>query len=109
MARAQTNGAVEQTSADLSAQIETLKADVAELTKVMGDYGRAQKAQLGATAEESFEAAKQKGAETADYARKQARDAYAGAEKTVRANPAASVGIAAGVGFLVGLLASRRS
>lgn len=109
MARTQTNGSVEQTSADLSAQIETLKADVAELTKVMGDYGRAQKAQLGATAEDSFEAAKQKGAETAEYARQQARDAYAGAEKTVRANPAASVGIAAGVGFLVGLLATRRS
>ncbi|NIY78386.1 MAG: DUF883 domain-containing protein [Rhodobacteraceae bacterium] len=109
MARAQTNGTVEETSADLSAQIATLKADVAELTNTLADYGRAQKAQLGATAEDSFEAAKQKGVETADYARQQARDAYAGAEKTVRENPAASVGIAAGVGFLVGLLASRRS
>ncbi|WP_434289623.1 DUF883 family protein [Celeribacter sp. SCSIO 80788] len=108
MTRAQTNGAVEQTSADLSAQIETLKADVAALTSTFADYARAQKEHLGATAEDTYEAAKQKGAETAHQARQQARDAYAGAEKAVRDNPAASVGIAAGVGFLVGLLTARR-
>ncbi|WP_066707617.1 DUF883 family protein [Celeribacter ethanolicus] len=108
MARVQTNDAVEQTSADLSAQLETLKADVAALTSTLADYGRAQKEQIGATAEETYEAAKKKGAETAQHARKQARDAYTGAEQAVRANPAASVGIAAGVGFLVGLLTARR-
>ncbi|PTQ74923.1 DUF883 family protein [Celeribacter persicus] len=108
MARAQTNGAVEQTSADLSAQIETLKSDVAALTDTIAEYGRAQKAQLGAVAEDKIETAKKIGMETAQQARQQARDAYAGAEKTIRANPAASVGIAAGVGFLVGLLTARR-
>ncbi|WP_417274610.1 DUF883 family protein [Celeribacter halophilus] len=108
MARAQTNGATQETSAELSAQIETLKADVAELTSTLADYGRARKDLLEHSAEESFDAAKQKGVKTAEQARQQARDAYAGAEKTVRANPAASVGIAAGVGFLAGLLATRR-
>jgi|GEM_PF-5743467 hypothetical protein len=58
MARAQTNGAVEQTSADLSAQIETLKSDVAALTDTIAEYGRAQKAQLGAVAEDKIETAK---------------------------------------------------
>lgn len=111
MARAQSDGtrtAVEQSSAELSAQIESLKADVAELTSTLADYGRAQKAQLGAAAEDKYETAKKVGAETAEQAREKARDAYAGAEKAVRANPAASVGIAAGVGFLVGLMTSRR-
>lgn len=108
MAQMRTNGSVDETSADLAAQIAALKADVAALTATLADYGRARTAQFETSAQESLEMAKKMGAETAAQARQQARDVYAGAEKTVRANPAASVGIAAGLGFLAGLLSARR-
>lgn len=108
MARTQTNGSAAETASDLEAQIAALKSDVAELTDTLSQYGRDRSVQLGEVAAQTLETAKQTGAEKAQQIKQQARDSYAGAEKAVRANPAASVGIAAGAGFLVGLLASRR-
>lgn len=108
MARTQTATPVEKTTAELEAQIATLTSDVAALTSTLSDYGKAQKAQLGEAASETLDLARQKGIEAAEQARLQTRDAVASAEKTVRANPGASVGIAAGVGFIAGILATRR-
>ncbi len=108
MARTQTNGSSQKNTPDLEAQIATLKSDVAALTDTLSDYGSTQTAHLSEAAADTFNSAKKAGAETAEQVKQQARNAYAGAEKTVRANPASSVGIAAGVGFLVGILASRR-
>ena len=49
-----------------------------------------------------------KGEEGLAQAQKSASDAYHQTEASVRENPAAAVGIAAAIGFVVGLLAGRR-
>jgi len=108
MARTQTATPVEKTTADLEKQIATLKADVASLTSTLSDYGQAQTHQLSEAASETMDVARQKGIEAAEHARQQTRDAIATAEKTVRSNPSASVGVAAAVGFVAGMLATRR-
>jgi len=108
MAQTRTNGSVEQSSADLAAQIANLKSDVAELTNTLAGYGRARTAQIEASAEDTFAAAKKKGTEMAQRSSQQARETYAGIEKAVSDNPAVSVGVAAGLGFLAGLLTARR-
>ncbi|SMX42935.1 DUF883 family protein [Actibacterium lipolyticum] len=108
MARTQTNGSAAQTSAELEEQIATLRSDVAAIAGTLSDYGKAQKTQLADAAAETLNGAKAFGDEKAQQAKQQARDAYAEASKAVRANPAASIGIAAGIGFAVGLLTARR-
>lgn len=108
MSTTQTRNGAAKAEADLEKQISALKSDVASLTETLAEYGRAQKALLGENAQETINGLSDAGAQAAELARQNARDAYAGAEKAVRANPATSVGIAVGAGFLAGLLASRR-
>ncbi len=81
---------------ELSDQIRTLQADLAKLTQTMGEIagGRVEKAKAAA-------------AETMSHAQANALDAYAQAEDSVRRHPGTALGIAAGLGFLVGLLSSR--
>ncbi|QPM90349.1 DUF883 family protein [Pseudooceanicola algae] len=95
-------------SADVQAQLRELRNDVSELTKLLGEYGQAQKSYYTGAARAKAE--QLKGDAEASYfkAEEQAREAYAQAESKIRENPGASVAIASGVGFLVGLLMSRR-
>ena len=109
MARADTNGTTTAAAYnDLEKQIATLKGDIAKLTETVGTYGRAQGRELKSTAAATAELARAKGQEAAAVAQEQATAAYHATEDKVRENPAAAVGIAAGFGFLVGLIASRR-
>nr|WP_319250013.1 DUF883 domain-containing protein [uncultured Celeribacter sp.] len=96
------------TTADLQAQIATLKEDISALTKTMADYGTAQGKAARTQAQEALEEARAKGAEQAAALQKTAVESYGQVEDKVRENPSASVGIAAGIGFLVGLVAARR-
>lgn len=96
------------TTAELQAQIATLKADMSELTATVARYGRAQTEALKAQARNGLHTVAAKGQEQLTQAQEMAAAKYAETEDYVRAHPAASVGIAAGAGFLVGLLASRR-
>lgn len=96
------------TGNDIQKQLSVLQKDVSELTRIMGEYGRAQ-------GESLKESASRKAHELRDEAdarfrrgEAQARDAYMQAETAVRDNPAAAMGIAAGLGFLVGLITARR-
>ncbi|MEH6648147.1 DUF883 family protein [Sulfitobacter sp.] len=81
---------------DLSAQIATLKSDLANLTQTMADLG----------------AAKTTEAKTAENLQNAGRDkileAQLQAEDFVQKQPATSLGIAAGLGFLVGMITARR-
>ncbi|WP_299968530.1 DUF883 domain-containing protein [uncultured Roseobacter sp.] len=117
MAQARTNGKTELT--DVTAQIDTIKQDIAALTNLMADLAKdktdeAKKRAAGsvkdmsASAEAAAKTAQAKASDTAHQIRNEAEMAYLKAEDTVRQQPAMSVGIAAGVGFLVGLLAARR-
>ncbi|MEM8577633.1 MAG: hypothetical protein AAGF60_07250 [Pseudomonadota bacterium] len=121
MARTAANGA--DTTA---AQIEAINAQLAELSKSVETLAGTQKGRITAAAEDiraraGSEAARLKdrageeaqriqaqAAEMGERARESAHQAYAAAEDHVRKQPAMALGIAAGVGFLVGLLATRR-
>ncbi len=98
----------EELNADVSAQMAVLREDIANLTAAVGNYGKVQASQLKAVATEKAASVAQSGAETAAAVRKNAEIAYSDAESAVRANPAAAISIAAGLGFLVGMIATRR-
>ncbi len=109
MARASTNGSTKDVSVqDLTDQIETLRKDLSDLTSTMADMGKAKKAQLADAAAQQVETARQKGIETADMLGGHARDVQGQANDFVKSQPATALGIAAGVGFLVGLMSTRR-
>ena len=93
---------------EVSIQLEALKTDLANLTEAVGDYGKSRiertrdgvKSTARATKERTEEGIEQLRGEAAQYARE--------AEAMVRQQPGAALGIAAGVGFLAGLIVSRR-
>lgn len=109
MARTNTNGSSSDVSvADLTDQIETLRKDLSDLTGTIADIGKTKKAQLADAAAQQVETARQKGIETADLLGNHARDVQGQANDFVKSQPATALGIAAGVGFLVGLMSTRR-
>lgn len=95
-------------TSDLEKQIETLKKDVASLTHTLAEYGRAQRDNLAAAAAQKAGAFRDTADEALHRAQEDASRAYEHTERKIRENPAAAVGIAAGIGFLIGLLAVRR-
>lgn len=93
---------------DVTLQMMVLREDIAQLTATVAEYGKAQGLQLKSAASQTAADLAQSGTETAAAVKQKAQVAYSDAENTVRENPAAAVGIAAGLGFLVGMLATRR-
>jgi len=107
-------------ASDVSAQIDTIKSDIATLTALIGDMASAKKDEAQDAAKSTAAKLKQSAADQATMAqvramemgeavRDGAKDSYAQTEAAIRQQPAMAVGIAAGIGFLVGLLATRRS
>ena len=112
------NGKADTT--DVAAQIETIKSDIATLTALIGDVatqktGEAKATASGAAAKLRDTAADQatlaqlRAQEIGENVRTAAADGYAKTEDAIRQQPALAVGIAASVGFLIGLLATRRA
>jgi ElaB/YqjD/DUF883 family membrane-anchored ribosome-binding protein len=89
------------TTEDLAAQVDALKADIAALTQSLGDYGRTQSAHLAESARASGEA-------EYEHLRSKVADLGNQAEDFVVQKPGVALGIAAGIGFLAGLVISRR-
>jgi len=75
---------------------------------VLSDYAKTEGAAARDKVQASGEDALARGQQYADAARTKASDGAAQALEQVRRQPAAAVGIAVGVGFLVGLVAGRR-
>lgn len=88
---------------DLSAQIDLLKNDLANLTQTLSDYGVAK-------SQDAKRAARDTAAEVQTLSRDAAHkaQAQAQAEEFVQNQPATSLGLAAGLGFLVGMMTARR-
>lgn len=82
---------------ELTAQIAQLKAEIAALSAGLKAKGVEFAADL-----------KARGEQAAGEARSRAGHALADAEVAVRQNPATAMAVAAGLGFLVGLLLNRR-
>ena len=95
-------------AAAIQEQLDAVRADISELTRIIGAYGQAQKEQLSASAHARAEKLKQDARDGLTEAELRARGAYDQAETAVRDNPAAALGIAAGLGFVLGLMSSRR-
>ncbi|WP_375691461.1 YqjD family protein [Pseudooceanicola sp. LIPI14-2-Ac024] len=93
---------------DIQKQLSALQADMSELTKLVGDYGKSQGSRFQAAAKDTVDKLRHDAEAQYHKAEAQMHDSYAKAEQAVRENPGMALGIAAGVGFVVGLLASRR-
>ncbi|MGF0539474.1 DUF883 family protein [Agrobacterium sp. ES01] len=95
------------TAEDIAAQIDNLRADIAVLTQTVSDFG-AGKADQAVRQAGAF---KDTLAENAAAVANDAKDRFVSAESDfedrIRANPLASVGIAAGVGFLFAIFTRR--
>ena len=101
-ANASLNGSNKAASVeDLSEQIDILKNDLSNLTQALSDYGVAK-------SNDAKRAAQQTAAEVQNASRDAARKAQAQAEEFVHNQPATSLGLAAGIGFLVGMMTARR-
>lgn len=86
---------------DLSDQIETLRNDLSALTQTIADIGKAKGEETVATAKAKMSEAREKASDTAEHARVRAED-------FMQTQPATALGIAAGIGFLIGFLGSRK-
>ncbi len=86
---------------DLSKQISVLKNDIASLTSALGEYGKAKSNEVGRNAKATVH-------ELSAAGRDRAVDAQKQAEEFVQTQPTAALGIAAGIGFIVGLITARR-
>lgn len=93
---------------DLGAQMATLKDDIATLTRTVADMGTSKKDTLTAAAANKAEHLRDKGKFALHSAEAQVRDLGQQASRQVQENPAAAMGIATGVGFVLGLLMARK-
>ena len=110
MARTQQRNGKDTTPSydELAAQIDTIKGDISALTKMMAEYSGAKEKQFEARVKEEMTRAKDAARNAADDARAQAAQFGQQANDFVAEKPGIALGVAAGLGFLVGMLGSRR-
>ncbi|MEM9583781.1 MAG: DUF883 domain-containing protein [Pseudomonadota bacterium] len=104
--------ATETTIQDLSAQLSTLKKDVSALTELLGDYTSTKGSHLADAAKEQFSSVREEGKAHAQAAAEKATEQITRvndqAHAFVKNQPATAMGVAAGVGFLVGFMSGRK-
>ena len=102
----------EATADDLTAQVATLRADVTALTELLGDYTKSKGAELSETAKEKFtsvrDESKARAAAAAEAAGQHATQLHGQANDFVKNQPATAMGVAAGIGFLIGFMSGRK-
>jgi ElaB/YqjD/DUF883 family membrane-anchored ribosome-binding protein len=96
-----------ETNPDLQAQITALKDDIANIAATLARIGKSSAEDAKRSAAESYESARVRGEETFDDLRLQARELEEQLTETVRENPLTTIAVAAGVGFLLALIARR--
>ncbi|WP_299728043.1 DUF883 domain-containing protein [uncultured Tateyamaria sp.] len=95
-------------AADLSEQVETLRNDLATLTQTIAEMGKAKGDETVHKAKSKVSDVRDHAADVAETARLQAMELQDKADSFIKNQPATAMGIAAGVGFLVGFLGSRK-
>lgn len=93
---------------DIYAILDILKADMKELTKTVGDVGKVEASRAVKSAKDKAHDVKAAGEEHFDALRDTAEGYGRATGEYIRQNPVAAVGIAAGLGLVVGLLMSPR-
>lgn len=96
------------TGEQLMADFKVVIADAEALLKATANQGDEKIAEIRAKAEDSLRIAKVRMAETQAELALKAREAAKAADVYVHNNPWEAVGVAAGLGLLIGLLMSRR-
>jgi ElaB/YqjD/DUF883 family membrane-anchored ribosome-binding protein len=89
-------------------ELRNVIADAEDLLRATADQTGPKVQEVRARAEESLRQAKARLSSIEDEALRRAREVADATDEYVRENPWQSVGIAAGVGLLVGLLLARR-
>nr|WP_272212993.1 hypothetical protein [Marinicella sp. W31]MDC2878930.1 hypothetical protein [Marinicella sp. W31] len=95
------------TEADIQAQIDQLRGDIAALTKMIGALGNEKASEAREKAEKFRDDATKKGHEAYDRAREEAMSIEEDVEDHIRSRPLQSILMAAGFGFLAALLTRR--
>ena len=103
-----TNANAEVTTDQLLADLKTVMNDAEALLRATSTQTGEKIQEVRARAEESLRQAKQRLSTIEDEALRRAREVADATDEYVRENPWQSVGVAAGVGLLVGLLLARR-
>lgn len=102
------NAQVDVTTDQLVADLKTVMEDAEALLKATSTLTGEKIQEVRARAEESLRQAKVRLTEVEEEAMRRAREIADAADEYVRENPWQSVGIAAGIGLVVGLLLARR-
>ncbi|WP_113912466.1 DUF883 family protein [Roseovarius dicentrarchi] len=95
-------------SDDLNAQIATLRQDIGAITETLGQMAKAQRDSMTDAAQRKFDQARERGADAVSAAQAQANALNAQAHDFVQEKPALSLGMAAALGFVVGILSTSR-
>jgi ElaB/YqjD/DUF883 family membrane-anchored ribosome-binding protein len=93
---------------EMAAQIGQIKQDIGTLTKMMADYAGETEQWAEAALRQRAQAAREQGAVALKDAQLQAQKLGAQANEFVAHKPGMALGIAAGLGFLVGVWGARR-
>ena len=92
---------------DLQAQVAALKEDIANIAATLAKIGKNSAKDATRSAANTYETAKVRSEETFEDLRLQARELEDQLTETVRENPLTTIAVAAGVGFLLALIARR--
>jgi ElaB/YqjD/DUF883 family membrane-anchored ribosome-binding protein len=103
------NDRVSDIKSAASGEIKSLIADVEDLVAKIADLNDADITRVRGKVQRAIDTAKESIAENADSLRRRAQKAASSADDFVRESPWQAVGIAALVGVLIGLAATRRS
>ena len=98
----------EVTTEQLIADFKTMVADAEALLKATANHGGEELAGVRAKAEESIKAVKARIADEQAALLVRTKDAVKATDVYVHENPWTAVGVAAGVGLVVGLLSNRQ-
>ncbi|WP_281855867.1 DUF883 domain-containing protein [Litoreibacter halocynthiae] len=96
------------TSDDIAEQLAVLKSDISGLTDIIAEMGKGKASDLSQAANATARAAREQGAEQLERAKERAADLRGQANDFVTKQPATALAIAAGAGFLIGFMSSRR-
>lgn len=102
------NAQVDVTTDQLVADLKTVMEDAEALLKATSTLTGEKIQEVRARAEESLRQAKVRLTEVEEEAMRRAKEIADAADEYVRENPWQSVGIAAGIGLVLGLLLARR-
>ncbi|MFD1341443.1 hypothetical protein [Litorisediminicola beolgyonensis] len=92
----------------LADQMAALKADLASLTDMITEIGVRRKDETVEMARDRIERLRREGRERFDDAQRYAHDTQDQVLESIRRQPGTAVGIAVAVGFLIGLVTSRK-